>query len=229
MIKEHFQVLETLIESGHSKDINIHYNTNGTQLPKHEYHNILPHFKHCRISFSIDDIGDKFEYQRYGAKWDEVNNNIQYISGNKPSNIETEICTTLNLFNFHNLPDVADWIKEIKNLDSWYLNLMHYPLHYNIQMHTPEIKNIIANKLRAYNWQELIDRKFDNVKEIDSFINYMHSTDLRNIKDDEDHTDRMLTDTARVDSMRTKTLNEVDPVLSEYIGYEYNKCLPPIN
>jgi len=57
----------------------------------------------------------------------------------------------------------------------------------------------------------------------------MHSTDLRNIKDDEDHTDRMLTDTARVDSMRTKTLNEVDPVLSEYIGYEYNKCLPPIN
>jgi len=229
MIKEHFQVLETLIESGHSKDINIHYNTNGTQLPKHEYHNILPHFKHCRISFSIDDIGDKFEYQRYGAKWDEVNNNIQYISGNKPSNIETEICTTLNLFNFHNLPDVADWIKEIKNLDSWYLNLMHYPLHYNIQMHTPEIKNIIANKLRAYNWQELIDRKFDNVKEIDSFINYMHSTDLRNIKDDEDHTDRMLTDTARVDSMRTKTLNEVDPVLSEYIGYEYNKCLPPMN
>ena len=224
MIKEHFAVLETLIESGHAQDINIHYNTNGTQLPKHEFHNILPHFKHCRISFSIDDIGDKFEYQRYGAKWDEVNSNIQYISENKASNMETEICTTFNLFNFHNITDVADWIKEIKDLDSWYLNLMHYPKHFNIQMHTPEVKDIIANKLRAYNWQELIDKNFDNVKEVESLISYMYNEDLRKEKDGDEYLDSMLhTVIYKVDSVRDKTLNEVDSVLAQYIGYDYNK------
>lgn len=223
MIKEHFAVLETLIDSGHAKNINIHYNTNGTQLPKHEFHNILPHFKHCRISFSIDDIGDKFEYQRYGAKWNEVNNNIQYICENKANNMETEICTTLNLFNFHNLTDVADYVKEI-DLDSWYLNLMHLPKHFNIMIHTPEVKDIIANKLRAYDWQELIDKNFSNVTEIESFISYMYSEDISKEKDGEEYLENMLhTMIYKVDSVRNKTLNEVDSVLAQYIGYDYSK------
>ncbi len=230
MIKEHFKVLQTLIDKGHAKDINLHYNTNGTQLPKHEFHNVLPHFNKCKISFSIDDMYDRFEYQRYGAKWNEVNSNIRYICENK-GKIETEVCTTINLFNFHNLTDLADWIYSLEGLDSWYLNLMHSPANYNIFSHKTEVKEIITNKLNSYDWEKLSPkgRGFKITNDVTSMLTYMNtqsfkdSAEFPNIISHEQVLAHINKNIFKVDSLRNKTLNDVDPVLSDYLGYNFEE------
>ena len=69
-------MLRKSVELGYSKDQMIHYNTNGTQYPEEEILELFPHFKHVHVAFSIDDVEEQFEYQRYPATWSEVNSNI---------------------------------------------------------------------------------------------------------------------------------------------------------
>ena len=76
MIQEHFDVLRKSVELGYSHEQMIHYNTNGTQFPEKEIKELFPHFKSVHVAIRVEDIEEKFEYQRYPAKWDEVNENI---------------------------------------------------------------------------------------------------------------------------------------------------------
>jgi MoaA/NifB/PqqE/SkfB family radical SAM enzyme len=71
MIQEHFDLLQRLVDRGLAHNIEIHYNTNGTQYPEHA-EQIWSHFKTVEIAFSIDDVGARFEYQRtnaVGIRW----------------------------------------------------------------------------------------------------------------------------------------------------------------
>ena len=60
----------------YAKNQDIHYNTNGTQLPPREIFDLWKQFKRVEIAFSIDDVGEPFEYQRHPANWKEVNHNL---------------------------------------------------------------------------------------------------------------------------------------------------------
>ena len=66
LIQEHFDLLQYAVDQGYSNNIDIHYNTNATQTP-------LPHvpmwakFGRVDIAFSIDNVGKRFEYERYGC------------------------------------------------------------------------------------------------------------------------------------------------------------------
>ena len=75
MIQEHFRLLQGIVDRGIAHQVEIHYNTNGTQYPE-QAENIWKHFKTVEIAFSIDDIGKRFEYQRTNANWDLVRDNI---------------------------------------------------------------------------------------------------------------------------------------------------------
>lgn len=125
MIKEHFEYLERLVERDLAKNIEIHYNTNGTQWPE-EYIKVWEEFKHVEIAFSIDNVGERFEYERCGAKWDEVNQNIErFIALRETShNISLQLCTTVNIYNVMYLEDVYKW-KHFKDFDFVYWNMLH--------------------------------------------------------------------------------------------------------
>jgi sulfatase maturation enzyme AslB (radical SAM superfamily) len=82
MIQDHFKILMHCVEKGYAKNIDIHYNTNGTQLPPQEIFDLWSYFKHVEIAFSIDDVGEPFEYQRHPANWREVSEPYQ-VQGNE--------------------------------------------------------------------------------------------------------------------------------------------------
>ena len=50
MIKDHFKILMHCVEKGYAKNIDIHYNTNGTQLPPQEIFDLWSCFKHVEDS-----------------------------------------------------------------------------------------------------------------------------------------------------------------------------------
>lgn len=150
LIQEHFDLLRYAVDNGYAKDIELHYNTNGTQLPKEGFE-LWPHFKTVEIAFSVDDVGKRFEYQRYGAKWNQVKNNVeQFVAFKKQhANIVLQTCTTVNVFNFYYLDDVCKWISE-QGFDFIYFNVLHEAWYYSIKSLNAATKKMINTKYAAY-------------------------------------------------------------------------------
>jgi len=148
LIKEHFEYLQYLVDAKFANNIEIHYNTNGTQYPD-KYIWLWEHFKHVEIAFSIDNIGDRFEYERSNAKWDAVNNNISRFVQlrNEYSNISLQLCTTINIFNVLYLKDIVAW-NMYNKFDFVFWNMLHDAPEWCITSLPYNVKQAVAKKLK---------------------------------------------------------------------------------
>lgn len=150
MSKKMWELLKIAQSSGVSKDIELHYNTNGTHFPIDAIQ-IWKDFKQVNVSFSIDGIGKQFEFMRYPAKWQHVDANMdQFLQfGEKFGNIFFSWCITLSVANIYNVPETLDYYyKKYANRNvGVYLNLVHGPLHHNIGILPKKIKKIVEERL----------------------------------------------------------------------------------
>ena len=163
MIKNHFKILEHCVEKGYAKNIDIHYNTNGTQLPQQEIFDLWSHFKRVEVAFSIDDVGEQFEYQRHPAKWIEVNQNLAKFKERQTENMEFQICSTINIFNIFSLAKLAMWARQFKPR-FFYVNTCFDPDIFNIQTLPKQIKDIV-------------NERYSNLKDFEGTLRYMNSAD----------------------------------------------------
>jgi sulfatase maturation enzyme AslB (radical SAM superfamily) len=147
MIQEHFDLLRRLVEAGVAGQIEIHYNTNGTQYPEYA-EEIWRNFKTVEIAFSIDDVGARFEYQRTNAVWDNVIENIDRFRQmrNRNSNIQLQACITVNVFNVMYLEDVANWAEQ-QEFDFVYWNMLHEAFYFSIGTLPTSVKQVVEQKL----------------------------------------------------------------------------------
>ena len=131
MIKQHFDLLQRAVDLGLAKDIDIHYNTNTTQFPKDP--TIWQHFKHVQIAFSVDNTEERFEYERYGAKWRTTNTNIKKVHALRDEGypITTQLCCTWNVQNIYYLDEILTWANTM-DFDSIHFNLMHDPWEFSL-------------------------------------------------------------------------------------------------
>jgi len=147
LIEQHFELLRYAVEQGYSKNIEIHYNTNGTVFP--EAADLWNNFKHVEIAFSIDNVGVRFEYERYGADWGLVQENIVKFTAMRSSKISTQLCTTMNIQNVYYLPELCDWIGTQK-FDHLYFNMLHDPWHMCISKMTPQAQELVIDRLTSH-------------------------------------------------------------------------------
>ena len=147
LIEQHFELLRYAVEQGYSKNIEIHYNTNGTVFP--EQAELWANFKHVEIAFSIDNIGARFEYERYGAGWNLVQENIAEFTAMRSNKISTQLCTTMNIQNVYYLPDLCEWIST-QTFDHVYFNMLHDPWHMCISKMTTPAQELVINRLTAH-------------------------------------------------------------------------------
>jgi len=143
MIQEHFDLLQRWVDQGHAGHIDIHYNTNGTVWP-HEREHLWSQFRGVEIAFSIDDVGARFEYQRTGADWSEVQINLECFRQLRRRNpgIKLQICATVNVFNILYLADLAAWIPQ-QRFDFVYWNMLHDTPELSIATLSPAVKQHI--------------------------------------------------------------------------------------
>jgi organic radical activating enzyme len=168
LINEHFELLETLIQKGVAHQVEIHYNTNGTQYPEHA-EKIWSHFRHVEIAFSIDDVGQRFEYQRTNAVWTEVCANIELFKQMRArnSNITLQVCCTVNVFNVLYLADVANWIAQ-QDFDYVYWNMLHDAPWLSIARLPTQAKMHIANCVLQQSFPEKYQSEIiKNIKQLD--------------------------------------------------------------
>ena len=170
LIQEHIELLKYAVAQGYSKNIDIHYNTNATQWPQ-DLVEIWRDFGRVDIAFSIDNVGSRFEYERYGAKWNAANLIIDSVHDMQLlyPNITTQLCFTVNIQNVYYLDELLEWA-DTKNFGSIYFNLLQSPRHMCVSHMTNSAKDLVLNKLKTTFWTS---DKYQ--KEIDSLIRFVEA------------------------------------------------------
>ena len=132
MIQEHFDMLQGIVDRGIAHQVEIHYNTNGTQFPQQAV-DIWRHFKTVEIALSLDDLMDRFEYQRSNARWGEVLTNLTKFRTLRDNyhNIQLQCCATVNIFNVRYIDQLAVWLAQ-QGFDFVYWNMMHDAWYFSI-------------------------------------------------------------------------------------------------
>lgn len=211
MIQEHFDMLQGLVDRGIAGNIEIHYNTNGTQWPE-QAEQIWQHFKTVEIAFSIDDMGQRFEYQRSGAAWHEVEANInkfRQLRG-RHANIQLQCCSTVNIFNVRYIDQLASWIAN-QGFDFVYWNMMHDAWYFSIAALPDPVKSACIDHLKSATIPEQYRKDFDGICE---FMTRGASTDGSILK-------MKIRD---LDRRRNQNMKDVAPEFADLIGYDYNQA-----
>ena len=209
LIQEHFDMLQGIVDRGIASNVEIHYNTNGTQYPESAEH-IWKHFKTVEIAFSIDDLEERFEYQRTNAKWTEVCANLDRFRDLKEihANIKLQICTTVNVFNVYYIDRVAAWIaNNRKSFDFVYWNILHEIWYFSISRLPRTVKTVLETHLRS------CDVPLEFADEFNRIIDFMQGGESS------DGT-AMLAAMQQLDQRRNQSLRDVAPELANLIGYE---------
>ena len=206
MIQEHFDLLERLVKAGVARNIEVHYNTNGTQWPGEAAAKIWANFKHVEIAFSIDDMGPRFEYQRSGAQWSEVLTNIDHFRSlrSRQPNISLQVCSTVNVFNVYYIEELANWI-DLQAFDYVYWNIMHDAAYFSIATLPKPVKQAVTNRLAT---AQVGGHREEFVRIMDFMNNGV-----------EDTSGLMLVKMRELDQRRAERLDSVLPELAQLIGY----------
>ncbi len=199
MIQNHFKILEYCVEKGYAKNQDIHYNTNGTQLPPREIFDLWKNFKRVEIAFSIDDVGEQFQYQRHPANWKEVNYNLNQFKIYQTANMEFQICTTISIFNIFSLAKIALWVRNF-NPKFFYVNTCFDPDYFNIQTLPKQIKNIVNSR-------------YSDLKDFQPTLRFMNSAHTETEKIKENRKERIL----QTDKYRKENFGEVFPLLNKVL------------
>lgn len=200
MIPEHITLLDYAV-ANNLTDMELHYNTNGTcGIP----YGMLDEFKKVEIAYSIDNVGERFEYERYGAQWNQV------ILAPTPllSNIESQLCFTINIQNVYYLDKPLLWAKD-KNFNSIHWNYLHDPWYMNVQYMTPEAKELVLANIEHNQMVVLPEYK----QEWETLINFIKNGP------GSDGTEFVQAMT-RTDLYRNQMFPQLYPEMAKAMGYE---------
>ena len=210
MIREHFRFLERIVDMGIAGQVEIHYNTNGTQFPDNA-EDIWQHFKTVEIAFSIDDVGARFEYQRANAVWSEVESNIARFMAmrDRHPSIQLQACITVNVFNVIYLETVANWADQ-QGFDFVYWNMLHEARHFSIAALPDTAKQAIVEKLST---AAVSTKTQAEIKSVIDFMMQGQSLDGT----------QLLNQITITDQRRKQSLADVEPEFAEIINYRSSK------
>lgn len=167
--KTHGTMLQYFIDKQKSKLISIHYNTNGTQYAT-KLIQLWKHFKEVELSFSIDNTGDKFEYERYGESWKTVTETITRYKNTAGTNLKLNVFSTISTLNILDTYQLYKFCKDY-NLPVSFNPLLH-PKQLNICLFDKEQKKYITNKLL-----NIDDEEFTKI--IQPIVNLMNNTTIQ--------------------------------------------------
>lgn len=206
LIDQHFDMLQGIVDRGIAGQVEIHYNTNGTVWPERGP-DIWQHFRTVEIAFSIDDLEQRFEYQRTNAVWSDVVNNIALFKDlrSKHDNIRLQCCPTVNIFNIRYLDQLATWIAE-QDFDFVYWNVMHDAWYFSISTLPHRAKLAITQ----YYQQTVLPKQWH--QELDKIIKFMNQSTCFDGSE-------LRKQVALLDQRRNQNLCSVMPELASIIDY----------
>lgn len=204
MAKKMWRILQSAVSKEYAKDIELHFNTNGSFWPDNV--SLFQHFKSVSVAFSIDGIGNKFEFTRYLSNWEVAKENI--MKARLTPNIKISWCVTLSTLNIYDLPNILEEYQNHYSDIGLYLNLVHNPEHFNISIMPDDIKSKVIDKLNSVPKN---NRAWNQLPGIIGFI--------ENGKYNPEYWANFLTNVRMQDHYRNENYAEIYPEFSKLIGY----------
>ena len=195
MGKENKDMLQLMIDSGDSKRMDLHFNTNGMFMGN-DIIEMLKQYKGVVIAFSVDDIGKRLNYHRSGADWERIRKNIKKAIDNLPD-ARIDIYCTVNNYNVWYLDEALNEFEELTKSTSY--NFVYEPDYLSTRKLARLIKDEIEDKYGS-------DPKFEKL------IKYLNS-------DKEDLTSKFHAHIRQMDKLRNENFAKIFPEWSEVIMY----------
>lgn len=233
LMKKQWEILEMCVEKGYSKNQQMSFNTNGTII-NDNYIKILSSFEQCRIGFSLDGVGKRFDYLRYYADWESVKNNVTSWK-EKTKELENkqiffQVCSTVSTLNVLYVFEMIDYV--IENDLTLYTAFVHNPKHLHIGYIPDEMKLIIIEKLTIeldkrldeLNKDQTIDEKKAvyikrNLHQAEKVINMLK---LPKIDEDDQPWKNFISQTNQLDILRNESFVDTFPELAEIYKFKEN-------
>ena len=169
MIPEHYNILQFMVDEGHSQNCCVRYNSNGTDIPE-KLLSLWEHFREVTFNFSIDAYGDKNDYIRYPSKWSTIENNIKMLDSTLP-HIRINIAAAAQLLNIAYIDELAQW-KQDQNFSKVNLppfgggmistHLVYLPNYLNVRVLPKELKEFARKRIMGFVDRQKFNREFNN-------------------------------------------------------------------
>ena len=208
LIKEHYNLLKKIVESGHAEHIELRYHTNGTIIPEGMIE-LWEEFKFVEVMASIDAWGEHNEYVRRPSKWQDIEKNLKVLD-QVSDKIDTKILATIHALNIYNTPDFATKLLE---MDFKKIGMLHHEglfhpgtTHWPRYLCTQVLPYDIKQKIEDY-WLSFEDLQHNKQwrEQITNQIDFMWS---------EDHTDlypQMIDYIKHIDKLHGTNFNNTFP------------------
>jgi hypothetical protein len=132
--------------------------SNMNTKPQHmdRFLNLLPEltkYLFLRLQPSVEAVGKRAEYIRYGLEWSRLEGNVNRILGERdkygltPDNFGMGFQMALNAFSVSSLPDFVHWVNSLINVHDFELgimkNVVSFPRHHNPHILTPDFASYL--------------------------------------------------------------------------------------
>jgi organic radical activating enzyme len=108
--------------------VDLQYTTNGSIYPSSRHVELWSKFKSVLINFSLDGIGNRFNYIRYPLKWDLVEQNMLSMMKEFPANVKFKSNHTVNILNLYYHQEFDNWYQQF-DLSDRHTGYSFFPCH----------------------------------------------------------------------------------------------------
>lgn len=176
---QHWRVVESLAKLAPKakEKLQVSFQTNATQRLPSRYHDLIEKFQLVKLNFSLDGVGERFDYLRWPAKWEQVTENIKNIANTCPTNVMFIVEETVNIFNWYYTEEMTQWVANNfstnrlgdqvnhgKHLAFGIFSIENATKEYIAAMRKTRYGNMISNS-----WQENPERIKEMITQIDKF------------------------------------------------------------
>jgi sulfatase maturation enzyme AslB (radical SAM superfamily) len=222
IIKKNMDYIKKIVDSGHSKDIELIFTTNATNVNK-EFLQVIGDFDKVHFSVSIDGIGDLAHYIRFPSDWSKVKENLYTIGQN---HVGVALNTTVQWLNMTRLDEMFKFIEEYvdskpKQFAGVWFQLVQHP-QYLDPIFAPRFmkEKAIADIENYLNTSTLLNDEKSNDILYGEFKRSLIQTKtfLHDNIDNEKHVEEFLARMSTLDRVRGQKLFDVLPELRQLGG-----------
>lgn len=225
IIKRNLDYINKIIETGHSKDIELIFTTNATNVNKN-FLDVVKHFNKVHFSVSIDGTGNLANYIRYPSQWSKIRENLFTIGQNE---VGIALNTTVQWLNMTRLNEMFRFVEDFveskpKQFAGVWFQLVQHPLYLD-PMYAPRfMKEKAINDITEFleKSEMLRDNKYHNIlygefaKSLNQTKNFLQEN-IGNVK----HVDIFMKRMEILDRLRGQKLFDVLPELKQLGGQKW--------
>ena len=201
----HYKLLNILIDSGHSKNVSLQYNTNlsYSKYKNHDLLNIWKSFKNVSLWPSIEGWEKQAEYSRKGLSWKKFIDNSE-----KFNNYIKTYSSVISIYSIYTMPELILWFK--KQRKDYFGTLLLNPSYLSITCLPHKSKETIIQKYKKFIYENKSILTTYEIEQMLSWLRYMKSTDDSHLLSD------FKKEQERLDMYRNESFDLVYPEFSEW-------------